>query len=286
MLGHGRVDDFAFIDLERRGPQAYVARRQVVQAWNGLWVVLDHTAGNVNDRTTTSWTTSHDVEMTEGIVPGSYELRHSTIRSVLDIFVFGSSGTTIRRYRGSHMPFAGWQMADDIPKPAQAIMIEQPANDSWSVAVWSLNAESKAKRIIAMPSMSHWNGPEHWTISLMMGPETMDLSREADEVLLHQGHVTPSFLTLAKPVDVDQKIMEIQAAKDRVRKEYPTPKFQEAIEYRYKATYLAIFLLLMQEAFFAVYKRITQSCYHLLRGLSAVAWVVLGIWLVVRVPLI
>ena len=287
MLGHARVDDFAFIDLERRGPEAYVARRQVIQAWNGLWVVLDHTSGNDNDRTTTLWTTSHDVEMTEGIVPGSYELKHSTNQSVLDTFVFGSSGTSLRRYKGSHTPFAGWQMADDVPKPAQAIMIEQPANDSWSVAVWSLNAESKAKKITAMPSMSLWNGPESWTISLPMGSETIQLSREADKVFLKDGRPTPlAHLTLERSVGIDQKITEIKAAHDRVREEYPTRKFQDAIEYRYKATYLVIFLLFLQEAFFAVYKRFTQNHYLLLRGFSAIAWVVVGIWLVVRVPLI
>ena len=287
ILGYAKLGDFAFIDLERRGPQAYVARRQVVQALNGLWVVLDHTSGNVNDRTTTLWTTSHNVEMTEGIFPGSYELKHSTNQSVMDTFVFGSSGTSLRRYKGSYTPFAGWQMGDEVPRPAQAIMIEQPAKDSWCVAVWSLSAESKAKMITAMPSMSMWNGPESWTISFPRGSKTIQLSREAEKVYLKDGRPTPlAHLTLKRLVGIEQKITEIQAAHDRVREEYPTRKFQDAVAYRYKATYLVILLLFLQEVFFAVYKRFTQSHCLPLRGLSAVVWVVLGIWLVTRVPLI
>ena len=287
MLGHARVNNLAFIDLERSGPQAYVARRQVAQAGNGLWVVLDHTSGNANDRTTTLWTTSHEIDLKEGQFPGSYDLTHTLNESVLNSFVFGSSGTTIRRYKGSHIPFAGWQMAEEIPKPAPALMVEQSANDSWNVAVWSLHAASEAKKITAMPSMSSWRGPESWIISLPTESGPMQLSREGDEIFLKNGRATLlAHLTLARPAGIDEKITEIQAAKERTRREYPAPRFRDAVEYRYKATYVAILLLLLQEAFFAVYKSFTHDRYLLLRGFSAVAWIVVGIWLVVRVPLI
>ena len=166
-------------------------------------------------------------------------------------------------------------------------MVEQPAHDAWAVAVWSLNTESTAKKITAMPSMSLWNGPEHWTISFPMGSETIQLLREAGKVLLTSRGPKPlAQLTLERPVGVDEKIAKIEAAHDRVREEYPPRKFQDAVAYRYKATYLVILLLFLQEVFFAVYKRFTQSHYLPLRGLSAVVWVVLGIWLVTRVPLI
>ena len=93
-------------------------------------------------------------------------------------------------------------------------------------------------------------------------------------------------LTLERPVGIDEKIAKIEAAHDRVREEYPTRKFQDAIEYRYKATSFVILLLFLQEAFFSVYKRFRQNNYLLLRGFSAIAWIVVGIWLVTRVPLI
>jgi len=286
MLGHAHGDHLAIIDLERRGPQPYMARRQVVHAMNNLWVVLDHTSGNVNERTTTLWTASHDIVLTEGRFLGSYQLTHPMNTSVLNTFLFGSSGTTIRRYRGSHTPFAGWQMAEDIPKPASALMVEQPANDSWSVAVWSLDASNKSQ-ITSMPVMNSWRGPENWMMSIPTESGILRLSREKDEVFLKDGRAMPlAHLTLDRGEDIDEKIREIKMAKERTRNEYPVPRFHDAIEYRYKATYLVIILLFLQEAFFAVYKRFTCKRYLVLRGLSGVAWTVIGIWLVVRIPLI
>jgi hypothetical protein len=287
MLGHASAKRLAFIDLERRGPQEYVARRQVARATNNLWVVIDHTEGNSSDRTSTLWTTSHDVQLSEGQAPGSYDLRHASNKLMLSAFIFGSEGTSIRRYKGSREPFAGWQMAEEIPKPAPAIMIEQPANHSWSVTVWSLDATTKARKIQSMPSMTSWKGPENWMVSLPMRSGTMQLSRDADKVSLKTGRATRlANLTLARQEGIEQQIEYIQSARERVRKEYPTPRFQDATEYRYRATYLAIVLLILQEAFFAVYKRFTQNHYLLLRGLSGIAWIVVGIWLVVRIPLL
>ena len=284
MLGQARIDGLAFIDLERKGPQGYVARRQVVQAMEGLWVVLDHTSGDVRDRTETLWTTSHDIQLTEGRISGSYDLTHPLNKSVLRAFIFGSSETSVRQYKGSHIPFAGWQMtADNIPRPASAIMVEQPAKDSWAVAIWLLDGPApRARKVTAMPSMHSWRGPENWTVTLPVESGTIRLSREADNVFLEDGGATPSTrLTLARPVGIDQKIVDIQAALERTRGEYRKPRFVDAIDYRFNVTYFSIVLLVLQEAFFAIYRKFTSKHYVLLRGLSVIAWAGVGIWLVV-----
>jgi hypothetical protein len=293
MLGQASVDGLRFIDLERKGPQGYVARRQVSQAGNGLWVILDYTSGDEKDRTTTLWTTAHDVQLSEGRISGSYDLTHSLNESVLSTFIFASNGTSIRRFRGSHVPFAGWQMGADepfnaYPKPASAIMVEQSANDSWAVTIWSLkDAGASAQKIAAMPSMHSWKGPENWAITLPLEFGTIRLSRDADKIFLEDGNIKSALsLTLTRPIGIDQKIAEIQATRERAKKEYPRPSFQDAIGYRFKATYFVIFLLVLQEAFFAVYRRFTTERYIMLRGFSAISWVVVGIWLLVRVPLI
>lgn len=130
--------------------------------------------------------------------------------------------------------------------------------------------------------MHSWRGPESWTITLPVESGTIRLSREADNVHLEDGGTTPSTsLTLARPVGVDQKIVDIQAASERAKREYPKPRFHDSVEYRFKATYFSIVLLVLQEAFFAIYRRFTSTHYILLRGLSVIAWVVVGIWLVV-----
>jgi hypothetical protein len=294
LLGHAQVDGLSFIDLERRGPGGFVARRQLAQAPNGLWVVLDHTAGDVTDRTTTLWTAAHNVELREGRMPGTYDLLTRSSNSlVLKTFIFGSRGTSIRSYKGSREPFAGWQMAGDkpfeaVPTLASAIMVEQPANDSWAVTIWSLGETgSRKKDIRAMPSMHAWKGPEDWTIKIPVGSEEIRLSREAAKVVLDDGSSTPlRSMTLVEPVGIDRKIADIQGARQQARREYPRPSFSDAVQYRYKATYFVIILLAMQEVFFATYRKMAFKRYRLLRGLSAIAWVMVGIWLVTRVPLI
>jgi hypothetical protein len=150
-----------------------------------------------------------------------------------------------------------------------------------------LDATSKERKISTMPAMSSWEGPENWVISFPLESETLRLSRKKDEVFLNNGRAMPlAHLTLSRPVEVEEKTGEIQVAEDRTRRDFPVPRFRDSIEYRYKATYLVIFLLFLQETFFALYKRFTYNRYLLLRGVSVAAWVVMGIWLVVRVPLI
>jgi hypothetical protein len=178
-------------------------------------------------------------------------------------------------------------MGDEVPKPASALLLEGPANDSWNVAVWALSASSKALKITAMPAMSVWKGPDNWTITFPTDSGTVRLSREEGEVAVKAGGKTPlAQLTLARPTDIGEKIRDIQLAKERTRNEYPLRRVGDSVEYRYKATYFVLALLVLQELFFAVYKRFTSNRYVLLRGLSTVAWIVIGIWLVVRVPLI
>ena len=290
LLGEGRGTGLSFIDLERRGPEGHVVRRQVAQAKSGLWVVVDHTLGDSQDRTTTLWTTAHDIEMKEGQFSGSFNLSHSTNQSVLKAFVFGSSGTSIREYRGSRAPFAGWQMAEVAPKPASAIMLEQPAHDSWAVAIWLFeDAWTQGSKVTDMPSMHAWKGPESWRVTVPMELGTIQLSREGDTISLGAGSTTSSIhLVQGRSSETNEKVVEIKAARARMKQEYPRPRFEEAVEYRFKATYFCIALLISQEVFFAIYRRRWASNgYGLLRGLSVFVWVMVGIWLVViRMPLI
>jgi hypothetical protein len=281
LLGHGRAGGSRFIDLERRGPRGYVARRQVVQVTNNLWVIIDHVAGDSRDRTTTVWTAAHDIQLNEGHVPASYELRSKTSESVLTKFISGSVGTTIRSVKGSRAPFAGWQVVDNSGRPSSAILVEQPANDSWAMAVWSLNdRRSGTKRVIAAPSMHSWEGPEKWAIVLPVESGTIRLFRVAHEIVLEGfDGKHPARLTLARPAGIEEKVAAIHEAHEKLSRKYP--RFGDHVDYRFKATLLVLFGVALQEIAFAVYKFFTRKYYFLLRGLSAIAWMVLGLFLVV-----
>src|SRR5262245_19159838 len=281
LLGHGRVGGSRFIDLERRGPEGYVARRQVVQVTSNLWVIIDHAAGGPRDRTTTVWTAAHDIQLNEGHISASYELRSKTSESVLTKFISGSVGTTIRSVTGSRTPFAGWQVVDNSGRPASAILVEQPANDSWAMAVWSLNDKrSGTRRVIAAPSMHSWEGPEKWAIVLPVESGTIRLSRVANEIVL-QGFdgKYPARLMLARPAGIEEKRAAVHEAHEKLSRKYP--RFGDHVDYRLKATYLVLVGIALQETVFAVYKFFTRKYYFLFRGLSAIAWAVLGLFLVV-----
>ena len=155
---HGWSEHLAVIDLERRGPREYVARRQVVHLKPNLWIVLDHTFGNEDQRTTTTWTTSYHVNLRKGERPGSYILETKDSNVKLTKFILTSEGAKISQFKGSFSPFAGWESH----KPASAIVIEQPANDSWAAAIWSMqNSFGPMLQFTEPPSMQYWEGPEN-----------------------------------------------------------------------------------------------------------------------------
>lgn len=281
MLGHGWVGGVRFIDLERRGPRGYVARRQVVQATNNLWVIIDHTSGDSRDRTTTVWTTAHDIQMNVGHIPASYELTGKSNESVLTKFISGSAETSIRSVKGSQMPFAGWQVVDNSGRPASAIVVEQPAKDSWAMAVWSLHDNRPGVRhVMAAPVMRFWEGPEKWAIVLPVESGAIRLFRDANNIVLENGDARYSaHLMLKRPTGIDEKIAEIHESHEKLSKKYP--RFGDHVEYRFKSTYIVLAVIALQETVFAVYKLYTRKYYFLLRGLSAIAWVLLGLFLVV-----
>ncbi len=283
MLGQGWVDGLNVVDLERRGPRGYVARRQVLHITNTLWVVIDHTSGAAADRTETLWTTAHEVQVKEGMLSGSYDLTSKTSDSVLTKFIFTSHGASIKSFRGSDTPFAGWEVFDQSGKPASSFMIEQPANDAWSVVVWSLNdGRTGAGQMLASPSMRSWEGPENWAIDLPVKSGMIEVLRKSESVFLRDGNAHDSTrLILTRPAGIDQQVAVIQRAHEQASQKYP--RFVDNFEYRAKATYLTIILLVLQEVFFALLsrKRIGRNYHVFMRGASTIAWVMLGLWLTV-----
>ena len=137
-------------------------------------------------------------------------------------------------------------------------------------------------RVIAAPSMYSWEGPEKWVIALPVESGTIRLFREANEIVLEGVDVRyPAHLTLTKPAGIEEKIAAIHGAHERVSRKYS--RIGDHIDYRLKATYVVLGVIAAQETFFAIYKLFTRKYYVLLRGLSVIAWVVLGLFLVVIV---
>jgi hypothetical protein len=258
LLAHGWTETLAFIDLERRGAQGHTVRRQIVHVDRTLWLVIDHTSGEAKRRAVTVWTTFHDVSISNGRVAGSYELGSESTDATLMAFLFGSPDTSTHVYRGSRAPFVGWHAIGETCTPASAVVVEQPANNSWAVAVWSLNGDRPGSwRIAAQPSMQAWEGPEKWTIVLPLESVSVEVARDGNEVVVrdHWGE-TRGCLSLTTPVRIDEETMAIQRAHERARAKYR--QLGEAADYRLRTTHLPVVLRFLQDALFAVYRAVAR----------------------------
>jgi len=281
---YGWSDHLAFIDLERRGPNEYVARRQVVQAKPNLWIVADHTLGNENDKTTTTWTTSHDVQLREGTIPGSYFLDTGNNSARLTKFLFSSGRMKTIQLQGSFSPFAGW----DFTRPAPAILIEQPANDSWSVAIWSLqNASEPHLKVTAQPYMKQWKSPEFWKIAIPHASGLTVISRENERIYYNSEdkhhRMKSKELILTEPPDVKHELNAIHAAFKTTASKYPRKNY--SMHLHFKATFFIFLIFSLQEAFFLIYTRIDGRHNIALRSLSLLGWMTIGIWFINKVYL-
>jgi Heparinase II/III N-terminus/Heparinase II/III-like protein len=277
LLSYGWSDSLAAIDLEREGPNEYVARRQVLHVKPNLWIVLDHTFGNKDQRTTTTWTTSSRVNLSKGELPISHILETEDSNERLTKFILTSKGAKISRFKGSFSPFAGW----DGHRPASAVIVEQPANDSWAAAIWLLQKQDeKSQTFSGTPDMKYWKNPENWRIGLPLASGLMSTWREDDRIFVRKDARKAGIqkeLLLSKPPQITNELAEIYTAYKNTAMKYSLKRY--SMHRRLRATYFIIILFLVQEAFFLIYRRHCSKYCTILRGMSAFGWIAVGAWL-------
>jgi hypothetical protein len=274
LLSFGWSNNLAIIDIERKGPDGYKARRQVLHAKPNLWLVLDHTFGNEDHWTTTTWTTSSHIKLLKGELPGSYILEPDESNLKLFKFLLTSESAVIKQYKGSFSPFAGWE----INKPASAIVLKQPANDSWAAAVWLITeSNSNSNQFKDRPFMESWKSPVDWQLILKLCSGTMKISRQSNQISLlkyNTGKTKKTDLRLLKPPIVEEKIEKLHVAYDFAKKKYPKKHY--SLPRRIKVSYIIVFLFMMQEVFFLIYRRLLNKSYLRLRLLNFVGWIIVG----------
>jgi Heparinase II/III-like protein/Heparinase II/III N-terminus len=274
----GWSDHLAMVDLERNGPRRARIRRQLVYLKPHLWLVLDHFTGPGNARTT--WTTSHNVSLSEGKIAGSYRLRAKDISSKLTTFVLGSEGSQVRTMRGSLRPFAGWEVVGSEPKPASAMVIEQPAHDSWSAVVWSWDdGVTPPQEFERRPYMTAWKDAEHWIMALPIKAGLLEIRRQDNKLSAHNSSDVGSniSLQLTKGPDVTQEIWQLSHSYAMARDKYP--KFRDNFTSRLKITKLLVVLFVIQEIVFFMYRRGFGKGYMILRLCNMLGWIAIGSWL-------
>ena len=274
---YGETDRLAVIDLERNGPGLYASRRQIIHYRPDVWIVLDSASGDTSSWTRTIWTTPSDVVVTEGKFTDSYYLQTADKPVTLQSSYIASRGAIINHYKGSLQPFAGWVNNE----PADALVIEQPANNSWSVAMWSLgDLSATSVRGAGKPFMRNWMGPESWDIILPQQTGQLNIGRDGNRVYgneVREIHSIQEVKLKEAPVGIADKYNAIRTAYRNAAEKYPT--FRDVVQLRWRMTYLVIVSFVIQEVVFIVYRQNNGRHYERFRSIAVTGWLsIIGLW--------
>ena len=273
-LKFGSSGTITAIDLERRGPGKYVARRQVISS-QGLWLVLDSTAGESSARTTATWTTGLNVNLT--VIKkdrSSFSFEATTTKQKVTGCLLFPAGTTLRLLSGSLHPFAGWQVINGIPQPTSAIVLEQAPN-SWSALVWSWNAHATdANDPPGKPAIVQWENAEHWQIAVSLGSIHRTLTRSGSVIHIRTdgpSGSTTEILNLESPPIVNNDLDRLRSNFLSISSRYHT--LRPVLERRLKLTYLLVSMLLVQIILVMTFRKAIGKHLELLQ------WLIVGCWI-------
>ncbi|HSL50133.1 MAG TPA: heparinase II/III family protein [Candidatus Deferrimicrobiaceae bacterium] len=278
LIASGWSERVAALDLERRLGAGYVARRQVVHVDPDLWVVLDHASGAPAARARVQWTMAADLQLRPGGSPGSYVLEATAAGPRLVLRLASSAGTSVRELRGSLDPFGGWQVVNHQPAPAPSIVVEQPAANSWTIAVWCLAGPGGSSACPDAPVSARFSDDEDWSVSVPRGETALVVTRGGQELRSSSAGAAASAGPLALRAGPD-----VAVARARIRAAYETavgkyPRFRDVEYYRLRATYALLGLVALQEVFFLAIRRFRWRAW--LRYAAVLAWAAVGVWLV------
>jgi hypothetical protein len=269
----------AMVDLERTGPGAYTARRQILYVMPDLWIVVDHVFGRPGGVNQVQWATAKDIELRAIGAGDLYRLQPATGSLSMTLALASSPTPTIRRLRGSFDPFGGWQVVGPwIATPVDALVLEQPSDDSWSITAWCLQDDSKTPPSCpARPISARYTRVDDWSVTVPRLPASITLSRKGD-VLAGDLPTPPGSyrLALEPPPDLANRRAAIRTAYEQATRHYP--RFRDVGSYRLRAVYAVVFVAVLQGLVLALVVppgRLRQA----LRWLSVVAWLAAGLWL-------
>jgi len=279
LRSHGWSDGLAAVDLERRLGNYHV-RRQIGYVAPGLWVVVDHASGVPSAVTRTQWTTSPDITIGPSGSTGRYILRPRDAGRSMSLDLLSSPAATVRHVRGSLDPFAGWLVDPRTPTPSDAIVLDQPAGDSWSIAVWGLGADDATSATASREPAGVLRRDDDWRVALPGGRLTLSRRGATLEVTGVDGPRPSQSLALAVARDVDPDRGQIQAALDEAAQKYP--RFRELGSYRLRVTYALLLALAFQEIGFGALAGIRSAAALRtpIRLATVALWLAGGAWLV------
>jgi hypothetical protein len=277
LLGHGWSEQLAAIDLRRDTESAHRFRRQVVYVRPDKWVILDHVAGSKGARARTVWTTWYDTELSSASAGTSFVLTDPDRSSHMRVTLVGSQGTRVRSLEGSLDPFAGWVAESFAGRPAPALVVEQPAEDSWAATICSLEEGAAVRSTHADREVVSWTRANRWEIHIAASDDELLLSRAGNLLRLSSDGKVLEELELHSAPDTRKRKRELEAALDRMAVIYP--QFASMLDFRRKLSYLLLGIFCAQETLLVGFGRFLRQYRDPLRLLAVSGWIAGWVWL-------
>jgi hypothetical protein len=273
--------ELSAVELERRGPGDFAARRLVVHVPPDVWIVADASSGGIQKTLETVWTADPEIDVQRQTQAGEFILHAAKLPMLLRAHFFGPSAMRISKRHASRSPFAGWVSRAGKPQPTEAILTEQNADGGWALSVWAIEDAPGALGDSRRPFASNVFGNfENWELSLhaVTGDET--ISRQGDVLSIHSSKTGHSKTVRAPlrpaPLELASGIATIRSGYLRAAAEYP--RFHELSLYRVRASVFCIVFWLISELLVFFFKRPALQYQLIVRAAALLCWVGLAFW--------
>lgn len=284
LIRTGSDEEVYFIEMERRGPDGFKVRREVMQIGARTWVVLDRMRDDTSRETETFWTFYPDLSVMPSQPAGSFTVSAPYSTQVMHCFFQTDQGGQVAQLSGSWEPFTGWVVLGQTPTPASTIAVNTGSERGWQLAVFSIRDRAQDQDAHSGDLMATLSDVEedHWSISVsgIEGNSEMAIVRDQDHITILRDDVVSSKRTL-NLVNVPDPQNEIEPVLTAIKVSAENSVRQvPLIPYRLEATYVLLALLVAQEIlFFALRRRRMPRLNASLRAVSIIAWISVGMWL-------
>jgi hypothetical protein len=278
LLGYADNGRVTVLDLLRRGPEGYAARRQLVQLGAELWLVLDQIEDQTPRRSITLWTLDPELVVVEKPFENAFRLKSRGSGSTMLAHFLASEGTEIETFRGSSQPFAGWVVTEGTPTPATAFRIEQPSGNSWALALWIPEKRVGTNNVLAPPEILEWANGDRWILRIPLQSGNVVLQRMDREVIVQDVARGQDRVRVARAPDISAERAVIRSAFRA--SESQSQKYRDLYRYRLKITYLLLAILAIQEVSCFLLWNAMRKYQFALRVAQSSAWFIMGAWIV------
>ena len=275
LRGSAATDRVRVIELERKASgDAGLLRRQIVEVDGSTWLIADSFTSPQPQQLERIWTFMPD-SSASSIAPGAVLITPAAASQGVRLSVVGDTSRQPAVMRGEYEPFGGWTVSAGVPLPAAALEVRQ---DRAGVPVLSVFERGPTAKLGAatLPQLAPGASTDQWQVDLKTERGLAKVSWNSGQIEVSFSDGSKNALALTAPPDPLPARSAIVSAYHEVAAKYDVHR--PITYYRFKITYLALGLLLLQEVVLLVARRRFTRAVPALRWLSASCWCAFGVF--------